>query len=152
MTKPGQGSRKARRARRAFSPEYKPEAVRLVQERRRAGASLAQVARELDVRAELLRQWMQHVEPAGSDRVGETAQQELQRLRRENAVLRQEQASQKTRPWRFAPSGRVKLLALPSSDRVAWPSTLLVRRIEPVKKHGPGASADRRVVTPAAGW
>ncbi|MCC6318057.1 MAG: hypothetical protein IT361_10235 [Gemmatimonadaceae bacterium] len=43
--------------------------MRLVHERRQSGASLAQVARELDVRADL-----------------------LQRLRREVAVLRQEQA------------------------------------------------------------
>jgi hypothetical protein len=36
----------SKRARRTFSPEFKLEAVRLLRERRAAGASLAQVARD----------------------------------------------------------------------------------------------------------
>ena len=38
-----------RRERRAFSAEFNAEAVRLVAERRAAGASLTQIGRELDV-------------------------------------------------------------------------------------------------------
>lgn len=123
MTRPGQGSRKARRARRAFSPEYKEEAVRQVQERRLAGASLAQVARELDVRADLLRQWIAQFARAGGEPLGETPQQELQRLRREITVLRQEQAFAKNEAATLAASGGLKLRALPSLSPAVWPST-----------------------------
>ncbi len=43
------------RERRAFTAEFKLEAVRRMAERRAAGVSLRQVARELDVRDDLLR-------------------------------------------------------------------------------------------------
>ena len=46
-----------RRERRAFSAEFKAEAVRLAVERRAAGGTLTQVGRELDVRADQLREW-----------------------------------------------------------------------------------------------
>lgn len=46
-----------RRERREFSAEFKPEAVRLVAERRALGVTLAQVGRELDVRPDQLREW-----------------------------------------------------------------------------------------------
>lgn len=84
-----------RRERRAFSAEFKAEAVRLMQDRRAEGATLAQVGRELDVRPDQLREWARQ---AGADRgregaiPGETLEQENRRLRRENAILRQEQA------------------------------------------------------------
>lgn len=106
MTRPRQGGRNARRERRAFSPEYKQEAVRLVQERRLAGVSLAQVARELDVRADLLRQWGKQFGRSGAGDSSETPQQELQRLRREVAVLRQEQAFAKKVAAYFAKESR----------------------------------------------
>ena len=41
-----------------FTEEHKQDAVRLVHDRRSAGESLAQVARELDVGADLLRSWV----------------------------------------------------------------------------------------------
>jgi transposase len=106
MTKQGQGSRRERRIRRAFSPEYKQEAVRLVQERRLAGTSLVQVARELDVRADLLRQWIKQFGGRTASLGSETPQQELQRLRREIAVLRQEQAFAKKVAAYFARESR----------------------------------------------
>ena len=56
------GSSKGRRERRTFSAEFKLEAVRLVRERRAAGVSLAQVGRELGVRADMLRAWAQQAE------------------------------------------------------------------------------------------
>ena len=84
-----------RRERRAFSAEFKAEAVRLMAERRAGGATLAQVGRELDVRPDQLREWARQ---AGADRgrdgaiPGETLEQENRRLRRALAVARQEQA------------------------------------------------------------
>ena len=96
------GNRKVgsgRRERREFSAEFKAEAVRLVAERRAQGVSLAQVGRELDIRPDQLRAWAKR-RGAGMDSgvPGESPEQELRRLRRENAVLRQEQAFAKR--WR----------------------------------------------------
>lgn len=80
------------RKRRAFSLEYKSEAVRRVGERRLTGATLAQVARELGVRPELLRRWEK--ECGGKSRAEVVAAADLEvenrRLRRENETLRQE--------------------------------------------------------------
>jgi transposase len=89
-------TRKAvRRERRSFSAEFKAEAVRVVAERRAAGARLSQIGRELDVRPDQLRTWTRAQRSAGGAAAGvpsETTEQEVRRLRRENAVLRQEQA------------------------------------------------------------
>ena len=66
-----------RRERRAFSAEFKAEAVRLVAEQRTAGAILAQVGRELDVRAEQLRAWARQqgrANDTGSAMPGETTE------------------------------------------------------------------------------
>lgn len=83
-----------RRTRRAFSAEFKSEAVRLLAERRAVGVPLSQVARELDVGPEQLRTWAR---AGGEDTrwtamAGETLEHEVRWLRRENALLRQEQA------------------------------------------------------------
>ena len=96
-----------RRARRVFSAEFKAAAVRLMTDRQAGGVSLAQVARELDVRPDLLRRWAKEVrgEP-GAPAPAETAEQELRRLRRENAVLRQEQAFAKKVAVYFAKESR----------------------------------------------
>ena len=83
------------RERRRFSAEFKQEAVRSMYARRAAGVRLSQIAQELEVRPEQLRQWGQQLrEQNGGQLPGvvETPDQELKRLRRENAVLRQEQA------------------------------------------------------------
>ena len=83
-----------KRERRAFTDEFRQEAVRLVHDRRSAGDTLTQVARELDVRPDLLRNWVQKYtardETGALAGVVETPEQELRRLRRENATLRQE--------------------------------------------------------------
>lgn len=85
--------------RRVFSPEFKLEAVRRMQERRPQGVSLAQIGRELGVRPDMLRMWAQQVEaragaPPRDIFPGQghlpTEQEELRRLQRENARLQQE--------------------------------------------------------------
>ncbi len=98
-----------RRTRREFSPEFKDEAVRLVAERRALGVSLTQIGRELGVRPDQLRVWVrngQNRRNEGSAVPGESADQELRRLRRENAVLRQEQAFAKKVAVYFAKESR----------------------------------------------
>jgi len=76
--------------RRAFTPEFKQEAVRQVTE---LGRPLSQVTRELKVRPEQLRGWKKQLQSSGAvapvERV-ESAEDEVRRLRRELAVLRQE--------------------------------------------------------------
>jgi transposase len=102
-------SRKAeRRERRVFSAEFKAEMVRLVEERRAAGSSLAQIAQELDLRPSQLRKWAheQRVETRGATGPAETLEQENRRLRREIAVLRQEQAFAKKVAVYFAKESR----------------------------------------------
>ena len=97
-----------RRERRAFSAEFKAEAVRLVAERRALGVTLAQIGRELDVRPDQLRAWggSSSESGAGSGMPGETLEQENRRLRREVAVLRQEQAFAKKVAVYFAKESR----------------------------------------------
>lgn len=98
-----------RRERRAFSAEFKAEAVQLVAERRAAGVPLTQVGRELDVRPDQLRRWSQEARrerDPGSAMPGESMEQENRRLRREVAVLRQEQAFAKKVAVYFAKESR----------------------------------------------
>jgi transposase len=98
-----------RRERRAFTAEFKAEAVRAVAERRAEGATLAQVGRELDVRPDQLRAWTrQHnrESESGAAIPGESMEQENRRLRREIAVLRQEQAFAKKVAVYFAKESR----------------------------------------------
>jgi len=81
--------------RRRFSDEFKQEAVRSMYERRAAGVTMTQIARDLELRPEQLRQWAHQLrEQHGGTIPGvvETPEQELKRLRREVIVLRQEQA------------------------------------------------------------
>jgi transposase len=102
-------STSGRRERRAFSTEFKAEAVRMVSERRAAGVPLSQIGRELDVRPDQLRAWAREARLAsgtGTAPPGETPEQELRRLRRENAVLRQEQAFAKKVAVYFAKESR----------------------------------------------
>ncbi len=79
-------------SRRQFSREFKVEAVRQVLEH---GRPLAQMARELDISASVLRRWKQQVEAdpseafPGNGRM-KAEDEELRRLRREVVRLRQE--------------------------------------------------------------
>ena len=78
--------------RRKFSREFKVEAVKLVRDR---SVSVAQAARDLDVHENVLRKWVRdrEVDPGASfpdHGVMKPEQQELERLRRENAGLKAE--------------------------------------------------------------
>ena len=113
MTRSQRG--KAKRERRVFSWEFKVEAVRLMQERRELGVSLAQVGRELDIRPSMLRAWARRLE-AGAGSTGRdglpgtgaqpSVEEELRRVRRENAVLRQERDFLKKAAAFFAKESR----------------------------------------------
>lgn len=105
----GSNKKVVRRERRAFSAEFKAEAVRMVGERRAAGASLTQIGRELDVRPDQLRAWVRLQRDAHGPelpRTGETPEQEIRRLRREVATLKQEQAFAKKVAVYFAKESR----------------------------------------------
>ncbi len=76
---------------RLYSPEFKEEAVRLVhscEER----YPVAKVARDLDVGAETLRNWVKQAEIDAGEHDGLTTEEkeELRRLRKEVKVLREE--------------------------------------------------------------
>jgi transposase len=99
-----------RRQRRQFSVEFKQETVRLMQARKMEGLSLAEIARELDIPAEMLRRWATELgqwegvreanQPKGN------AEEELRRLQRENEVLRQERDFLKKATAFFAKESR----------------------------------------------
>lgn len=73
------------RMRRAFSPEFKREAVQLLQ---RPGVSVSQVAKEMEIDQSVLRRWVEQFEagvwqktPGKELKAAQT--QELEKLRRE---------------------------------------------------------------------
>lgn len=73
-----------------YPPEFRREAVRLVQE---SGKSRRQIARELDISTETLRQWVKQAElDAGLRHDGLTSDEteEVRQLRREVKALRDE--------------------------------------------------------------
>lgn len=84
---------------------------------RAAGVSLAQIGRELDIRADLLRAWERQVEKGAGTAVRDmfpgkgklpSAEEEvfLRRLQRENVVLRQERDFLKKAPAFFGKESR----------------------------------------------
>jgi transposase len=72
-----------------YAPEFKEEAVRLF---RVSGRSLREVAEDLGIAPETLRRWSAQMEIDQGRRPGLTSdeREELRRLRRENARLREE--------------------------------------------------------------
>ena len=77
--------------RRAFTDEFKREAVRLSQER----GNVAQTARDLGLHSSLLQKWRKRLTTAASQEVvfpghGNPKAPELARLERENARLKEE--------------------------------------------------------------
>lgn len=82
--------KKQRRPRRQFTDEFRAEAVRLVLDE---GKSLMQVARDLDLHPNSLREWVHRARADRSKgKTGLTTEEreELSRLRRENRTLRME--------------------------------------------------------------
>ncbi len=78
-----------RRPRRAFSKEFKRDAVDLV---RSSNKSIAQVARDLDLTESALREWVRQtdVDDGRRDGMSSAEREELARLRKELRVLREE--------------------------------------------------------------
>jgi|SRR5215510_7189407 len=102
---------KSRKMRRSFDPEFKREAVRLLEERRAAGVTLGRVARELGLRPNQLREWAEQQamitkRPTTVSPDGETVEQEVRRLRREIARLREEAEFAKKAAAFFAKESR----------------------------------------------
>jgi len=93
------------RPRRKFTQAFKLEALARARE---DGRTLAQVARELEVRPDLLRRWKAELEPEAVDaRVATLSPaEELRRLRREVARLKQERDFLKKATAFFAQPGR----------------------------------------------
>ena len=77
----------ARRRRRTFSPEFKAEAVRLVES---SEASIATIAQQLGIGRGMLRRCVDAARPAPREPVTEDERRELARLRRENLQLKME--------------------------------------------------------------
>jgi|SRR5215203_4087849 len=74
----------------SYPPEFKREAVRLVHSS--PNSSVAQIAKELGISDNSLRNWVKHTEIDAGEREGLTTEerQELSKLRKEVRVLRQE--------------------------------------------------------------
>jgi len=77
----------ARRRRRQFSPEFKAEAVRLVES---SDAPIATIARQLGLARGMLSRWVDRAQPTPPAPVAEDERSELVRLRRENLQLKME--------------------------------------------------------------
>lgn len=78
-----------RRRRRTFTEEYKTEVVQLCLSGEK---SIAQVARELGIARQVVQRWVARWETDTGEREGLTRseREELEQLRRENRILREE--------------------------------------------------------------
>src|SRR2546429_3288085 len=113
----------AKRKRRAFTREFKAQAVRIVRE---SGKSVGVVARELDLTETALRSWVRQAEiDAGRGAPGALTteeREELGRLRRENRTLRMERDILKKNG--HGPGWPTRPHESPLSSRRALPGTV----------------------------
>ena len=92
--------------RRSYTPEFKSEAVRLVFEQ---GLSIAQVGKDLGICKTVIREWVNKARDSGQAPAAPAAssiEEELRRLRRENAILREEREILKKAAAFFAKESR----------------------------------------------
>ena len=78
--------RQKQRPRRKYDDEFKRDVVAMV----RAGQSVAEVSRNLDLTASAVRTWVDRAGPPEDDLIADKDKAELARLRAENKQLRQE--------------------------------------------------------------
>jgi len=74
-------------------PAYPPEYRRRIVELARAGRTISELAREFEASANAIRKWVKQAaldEGLRSDGLSSSEREELNRLRRENRVLREE--------------------------------------------------------------
>lgn len=77
------------KSRSGYPPEFRAEAVQLLKD---SGRSLKQVANDLGICIDTLRNWVRQAEVDAGQREGLTTSErdELQQLRRDNRILREE--------------------------------------------------------------
>jgi transposase len=89
MRRKVEGTRADRRARRSFTASFKAEVVALV---RQGDRTIPTICRDMDLSETAVRRWVEQAAIDAGERDGLTTgeREELQRLRRENRVLRDE--------------------------------------------------------------
>ena len=95
-----------KRGPKAYNDEFRQEALRMVEA---GGKSVAQIARELGINIETLRNWRREaraVDEAGAPRTMASVDEENRRLRRENERLREEREILKKATAFFAKDAR----------------------------------------------
>src|SRR6266487_3226831 len=90
-----------------YPPEFRREAVALY---RRSGRPLREIAHDLGVSSESLRLWVKQAAVDAGEQPGLTSEEreEVQRLRREVRVLREERESLKKAAAFFAKEGEIR--------------------------------------------
>ena len=79
---------KKKSKRKRYTAEFKAEAARLVQQR--GDRTIGEVAGSLRISESLLHSWKRRQKPDAAGDRGESPEQELRRLRRENSLLKRD--------------------------------------------------------------
>jgi transposase len=101
-----ESTRRAKRARRRFSEEFKAQTVRLVLDE---GKSVTAVARQLDLVPSAVGMWVKHAladRTKGKTGLTTAEREELARLRKENRILQEERDILKKAAAFFAKQSR----------------------------------------------